>query len=189
MKANLDFAAAAERFPPSFDNSPFFYAFALFSLSLITSISLGVVIGHALEARRAREVDRLIGNPLPRVKVSALSPVSIHRLIVSGFLLTIIFEALPNVLVMLAWGEASDATMRSLFDIDRACDGMALLPFMASILVSLRAAPVVDHRLAVEPLRIQLRPTWGMIRDKLKITGLVLFISAGVTFYKSAGLP
>lgn len=189
MNSAIDVANGLTRFPPSFDNNPALYAFALFSLSLITSISLGIVIGYGLEARRAREVDRLIQNQLTRVDTPALSPVSIHRLIVSGFLLTIIFGALPDVLVMLAWGEAADTTMTILFDVDRAFDGLTLLPFLGSVFISLRAAQVVDHRLAVEPLKIRIKPSWGMIRDKMKIAALVLFISAGVTFYKSAGFP
>ena len=181
-------ANGATRFPPSFEDSPLAYGLALFSLALVTSISLGVVISYALEAKRNREIDRLLSNWVARSRHATLSPLVLHRIILSGVLLTIVFGGLPDVLVLLAWGEASDATMWALFNIDRIMDGLTIIPFLTSIFVSLRAAAIVDHRLAAEPLTISLKPTWGMIRDKLKIAGLVLCIAVGVTAYKSASL-
>lgn len=185
MSVAAAIANGTSRFPPSFEDNPLSYGMALFALALISSISLGVVIGYALEARRAREVDRLVRNRAPRSIHGRYSPVSLHRIVVAGFLLTIVFGALPDVLVLLAWGEASDATMFILFSLDRVFDALTLIPFLGSIFVSLRAAGVVDHRLAVEPLAISLKPTWGMIRDKLKIAALVLLIAVGVTAYKT----
>lgn len=179
------------RFPPSFEDSPIAYAFALFSLALITAISLAVVINYVLEERRARELERRVGK-LPRTllgsRYAEITLLRLHRLIASGFLLTIIFGALPDVLVLLAWGEASDTTMWALFQLDRFFDGMTLLPFLASIWIGAQASQAVDHRLALDPAPMRLNFSWGLIKDKIKIGGLVLCIAVGVTLYKAGSL-
>lgn len=176
------------RFPPSFDDSPLAYAFALFSLALITSISLAQVTSYLLEHRREREINRRLNNQAYPPRPHGWTLLDLHRLIVSGFLLTIIFGALPDVLTLLAWGEASDDTMWNLFLIDRAFDGAASLPFLGAIFVSIRAGGSVAHVLGRDPIQIELRPTKGMVRDKLKIMGAVLCIAVGVTFYKAGWL-
>ncbi|HVJ03811.1 MAG TPA: hypothetical protein VM662_16660 [Sphingomonas sp.] len=175
------------RFPPVFDDSPLAYAFALFSLALVTSVSLAIVINYALEHRREHVINAKIGNRAYPPRQLGITLVGLHRVIVSGLLLTIIFGALPDVVVLLAWGEATERTMWILFELDRLFDGLTLLPFMVSTFVSVRAGPAVDHIIGLDPIKVSLRPTWGMVRDKLKIMGAVLCISVGVTFYK-AGL-
>jgi hypothetical protein len=178
----------ASRFPPSFDDNPWSYGYALFSLALITSISLAFLIGWGLEHRREAEINRIIRNQAHPPRRHGLTLLGLYRLLVSGLLLTIVFGAMPDVLVLLAWGEASDNTMWLLFEIDRAMDGAASLPFLFFVILSIRAAPVVDHVIGIDPVKVSLRPTWGMVRDKLKIVGMVLCIAAGVTFYKAGSL-
>ncbi|MCP3731999.1 hypothetical protein M9978_16360 [Sphingomonas sp. MG17] len=178
------------RFPPVFDDSPVAYAFALFSLSLISAIALAMLIGSMLEERRAREVDRIVHNRVRRApKRVEMTLLQLHRLIVSGFLLTILFGALPDVIVMLSWGEADDGTMFALFQLDRFFDGLTAFPLVGSFILSTMAAQSVDHRLftdpAPPPVRLSFR--WTSFGDKLKIGGLVLCIAVGVTLYK-AGL-
>lgn len=173
------------RFPPVFDDSPLAYALALFSLALITSISLAIVAGYALEHRRELEINRLIDNHAAPPRRHGLTVLGVHRLIVSGLLMTIIFAELPDVLVLLAWGEASDETMFALFQFDRLFDGITLLPFLFAVSISVRANMVVDHVLGLDPIKISLRPTWGLVRDKLRIVGVVLCIALGVTAYKA----
>lgn len=175
----------ATRFPPSFEGNPWAYGFALFSLTLISAISFSMIVGYALEARRQREIDRLTRNLLAQPTRAMLSPITLYRLIVSGLLMTILFGALPDVVVMLAWGEAEDPTMWLFLQIDRVFDGLTLAPFTIAIYVAVRAAQAVDHRLAVDNLQISLRPSWSTLRDKLKILGLVLLIAIGVTLYKA----
>src|ERR1044072_6619805 len=106
----LPYSASAERmmhparFPPSFDDRPLGYAFALFSLALITSLSLAILTGYALEHRRECEINRRIGNKAYPPRYHGLTLIGLHRLIVSGLLLTIVFGALPDVPSLLAWG-------------------------------------------------------------------------------------
>lgn len=176
------------RFPPSFNDNPWSYGLALFSLALITSISLAYVIGVALERWREREINEKIGNPAVPPRRHGLTLLSYHRLILCGLLSTIILGAGPDVLLLLAWGEASDDAMWWIFQIDRAGDAATIAPFLISMFLTIRAERSIEHRLGVDPIKIPVRPTWGMVRDKLKITGAVLCIAVGVTLYKAAGL-
>lgn len=174
------------RFPPSFDGNPWSYGFALFSLTLISAIALTILIGYLSEARARREIDERIGNMVPAaLSPSALSPYVLHRLIIAGLMLTIVLGAVPDVLLLLAWGEAGDSTLDTLFLVDRVCDGLTLAPFLASTLLLLWAGQAVDHRLSIEPVKVRLRPSWQAIRERLKLVLLVLLIAVGVTFAKS----
>jgi len=174
------------RFPPVFEDSPIAYAFALFSLSLISALSLAMLVGFVVEQRRAREVEAMVDNRAYRTPArTGLSLLQLHRLIVSGFLLTILFGALPDVLVLLAWGEASDTTMMALFQLDRLFDGMTVFPLAVAFGLQSVAAQAVDHRLFIEPAPVRLVLRWSALKEKVKIGGLVLCIAVGVTLYKA----
>jgi hypothetical protein len=181
------------RFPPSFDDSPLSYAVALFSLTLVSSISLSVISTYLLEARRTRQIDAAIGNllgpdpwrPFNLWRLGRVTPVTIHRLVVSLLLATILCGFLPDVIVLLAWGEASAATMDRLFTFDRICDGATILPFGGAVIVLWRAAQVVDHRLTMAEIRLSLLPHWSTVRDKVKLVAVVAVIALGVTLYKA----
>lgn len=178
-------ANGISRFPPSFENSPLSYGMALFSLTLISAFSLAVLTGYALDARRKREIDALLDNRLPRPLSAGITPILLHRLIVSGLMLTIVFGALPDVLVLLAWGEASDRTMEMLFTLDRIGDGATIMPFMGSAFLLVWAGQGVDHRLAIDPIHRPFRMEWSMLRERLRLALLVLLIAVGVTYAKS----
>ncbi|MEA1071301.1 hypothetical protein [Sphingomonas sp. LY160] len=173
------------RFPPSFDGNPWTYGFALFSLTLITAISLAILVGYALDARTKRDVSRAIGNELPIVTPPAISPLSLHRMIVSGFLLTIVLGAFPDVLVLLAWGEAADDTIEALFTIDRIGDGILVMPFLCSASLVVWAGQAVDHKLALDSAAMTLRPSWIHLKERLKMVAIVFLIATGVTLAKS----
>jgi hypothetical protein len=173
------------RFPPSFDDNPWSYGLALFSLALITSISLAYVIAAVLERSREREVNKAIGNIAYPPVQHGMTLLSLHRLIMCSLLVTIIFGAGPDVMLLLAWGEASDETMWWIFQIDRFFDAATIAPFMCAMFLTVRAERSIEHRLGLDPVKIPVRPTWGMVRDKLKILGAVLCIAVGVTLYKA----
>ncbi|HEX8579907.1 MAG TPA: hypothetical protein VF655_09980 [Allosphingosinicella sp.] len=178
--------ALASRFPPSFAGSPWSYGFALFSLTLITAISLAILASYALEARYRREIDTALNNHVPPQRAALWrSPVRLHRIIVSGFLITIIMGALPDVILLLAWGEASDEWLDLMFLIDRLLDGSLIVPFLCSTFTILWAGQVVDHRLTFPDGLVKPRPPWRMIRERLKIVVVVLLLAIGVTLAKS----
>lgn len=176
---------ALSRFPPSFDGNPWTYGFALFSLTLVSAISLAILIGYALEYRARREINVAIDNPVTQPAFPMTSPFSLYRWIICGFLLTIVMGALPDVLVLLAWGEASADTMEALFMFDRLADGLLILPYLCSAFLAVWAGQAVDHKLALDSIPMGLRPSWAMMRDRIKMAGLVLFIAIGVTLAKS----
>jgi len=181
---------AVTRFPPSFDNNPLTYGFALFSLSLVTAVSMAIIIGWVVEARRSCRIDQIIRNPIPRPlrrgrKPGCISAVTLYRLIVGLLLSTVVSGALPDVAVLLAWGEASPTMMDVLFSIDRICDGALLLPFLVAIFLIARATQVTEHRLALDPVMVKLRPAKGVLREKAKMVGLLLLIAAAVTVFKA----
>jgi len=177
---------SAARFPPSFDGNPFSYGFALFSLTLISAISLAILASYALEARHRREIDTALNNHIPPARAELWrSPVRLHRIIVSGFLITIIMGALPDVILLLAWGEASAEWLDVMFLVDRLFDGSLMVPFLCSTFTILWAGQVVDHRLTFPAGLVKPRPPWGMIRERLKIVAVVFLIAIGVTVAKS----
>lgn len=171
-------------FPPSFEGSPFSYGFALFSLTLVCSLSFAMLLQFVFEWHARREVQKIAANrvclPLPFA-----SPLSIHRMIISGFLLTVLLGALPDVLVLLAWGEARAETMEWLFFMDRIGDGLTVAPFTGAAVLSAWGLQVLPQQL-VRETRVQLqRPRWETVKSPAKIAAMVLVIATGVTLAKA----
>lgn len=186
MKPSIIAAANAQsNFPPSFDDSPWSYGFALFSLTTICAVSLSMLWQFWFEARARRLAAKMAMN-LVAEPVPFASPLTVHRLIIAGFLLTILCGALPDVLVLFFWREASTGTMETLFTIDRIGDGLTLLPFLLSAVLSAWGIQVIPQQLLRETRVTLRRPGWDTVRDKLKIVAVVLIISAGVTLAKAS---
>lgn len=182
--AVIEQAVSTSRFPPTFDGNPWTYGFALFSLTLVTALSLAQLLQYWFEVRARRAAEQIAANH-PRAPLPLFSVVNVWRMIVSGFLLTIVFGALPDVLILLLWGDTTSSHMELLFTADRLGDGLTLLPFAASTALLAwagQAVPQVLMRQANAPLK---RPTWFMVREKLRIVGLVLAIAVLVTLAKA----
>lgn len=178
-------AIAHSRFPPSFDGNPWSYGFALFSLTLISAVTLAMLCAYVLDARAKASMNETLDNYVRQPSFSNLSPLTLHRQIVSGFLLTIFMLAFPRALVLLAWGEASVETMEFLFALERHGAGLVLLPFMVSVTLAVAAGQAVDHRLGLELGTVQLRVSWQRLHERLKMALVVLLIAVGVTLAKS----
>lgn len=180
----LDSATPISAYPPSFDGNPWSYGFALFSLTLICAFAIAMLL-HMLFESRARRAAQAI-NLLPSQPRNRLaSPLTIHRLIVVGFLLTVLCGAFPDVLVLFAWGEASTRTLDTLFLADRIGDGLTFLPFSAAVGLSAWGSQVVPQQLIRGDTVPVNWPTWRTVRDQAKIAGMVLIIAAGVTLAKA----
>lgn len=171
-------------YPPSFDGNPWSYGFALFSLTLICAFAVAMLLHFMFESRARKAAYKVFGQ-LPERPLPWASPLVIHRMIVTGFLLTVLFGAFPDVLVLFAWGEGSRATMDALFLIDRIGDGLTFAPFTAAVALSAWGSQVVPQQLIRDtPVTVR-APTWRTIKDQAKITGMVLIIAAGVTIAKA----
>lgn len=179
-------AAAHSRFPPSFGDSPWAYGFALFGLSIISAMSLAILTGVLIEARRNRQISANIDNQVLPATSPKWTALSLYRVKLACLLLTITIGATPDVLVLLAWGEASESTMTVLFTLDRFGDGFALAPFIAFVATVALSGGAVSHRLALDPYAIDLTPRWSRMRQKLQIALCASLIAIGVTFYKAS---
>lgn len=184
MMETLERSALLSPYPPSFDGNPWSYGFALFSLTLICALSFAMLLHFVFEARARTAAWRISAVPTPK-PLKLASPLMIHRAIITGFLLTILLGAFPDVLILFAWGEAQTDTIDALFLADRICDGMTSFPLLASAALSAWGAQVVPQQL-VTTHDIALRaPQLRTIVGQLKIVGMVMFIAAGVTFAKA----
>lgn len=171
-------------FPPSFEGNPFSYAFALFSLTLICALSIAMLMQFLFDWHRKREYQRIAANRICD-PVPFASPLSIHRWIIAGFLFAILFGALPDVLVLFMWGEASDETMERLFLIDRICDGLTVAPFTGAAVLSAWGLQVLPQQLVRETRVLLQRPRWETVKPQAKIAGTVFVIAIGVTLAKA----
>lgn len=172
-------------FPPSFEGNPLSYGFALFSLTLICALSIGMLLQFWFEAR-ARKAAQKIAINLVCEKVPFASPLSIHRWIIAGFLVTILFGALPDVLVLFAWGEATNETMECLFLADRIGDGLTVAPFTCAAVLSAWGLQVVPQQLVRETRVLLQRPRWETVKAQTKIAATVLVLAIGVTVAKAS---
>ncbi len=174
------------QYPPSFDGNPLSYGFALFSLTLICAFSIATLLHFLFESRLDQLLKRQMPGYCPSPRLQWSSPLSIHRMIVTGFLFTILFGAFPDVLVLFAWGEGTRRTMDILFLLDRIGDALTFVPFTAAIFLTAWGSQVVPQQLVRDtPVGLR-RPTWRTVRDQFKIVGMVLIIAAGVTLAKAS---
>lgn len=175
---------ATSPYPPSFEGNPWSYGFALFSLTLICALSIAMLMHMVFETRAARAAYQMLGQEPPPPEPWA-SPLTIHRMIVTGFLLTILCGAFPDVLILFAWGEAAPSTMDNLFFIDRIGDGLTGIPLTVSAFLTAWGSQVVPQQLIRNtPIPVR-RPTWRTFKDQAKIAAMVLMIAFGVTVAKA----
>lgn len=185
MMEQLERSALLSPYPPSFDGNPWSYGFALFSLTLICALSIALLMQFLFEARARRAAWRMTAVVGHQGEPGLATPLGIHRMIITGFVVTILIGALPDVLVLFAWGEATMATMDNLFLLDRIGDGLTFAPFSFSCALSAWGLQVLPQQLVTET-KVQLRPpTWRTLKGQAKIIGMILVVAAGVTFAKA----
>lgn len=172
-------------YPPSFDGNPWSYGFALFSLTLVCALALALLLNFWFESRSRRRAWRSSMAVAGQGPEPFATPLSIHRLIITGFLLTVLIGAMPDVLVLYWWGEASRPTMDALFLMDRIGDGATFIPFTISCGLSAWGLQVLPQKLVRETAVELTLPTWRTVKDQLKIVGAVLVVAAGVTIAKA----
>ena len=171
-------------FPPAFEGNPWSYGFALFSLTLVCALSVAMLLQFLFDWHARREVQKVALNrvcdPVPFA-----SPLSIHRIIISCFLFTILLGALPDVIVLFAYGEVSRATLEGLVLIDRIGDGLTVAPFVCAAVLSAWGMQVLPQQLVRETRVLLSRPRWETIKGQVKIAAMVLVNAIGVTIAKA----
>lgn len=170
--------------PLSFAGNRAAYGFALFSLFSTSSLAIRKLI--------------LIRAQL-RIEDWRMDPdVGLYRMALAALLMVIVLGAAPDVILLLLWGEATDATMAVVMTIDRICDGLTIIPFTAAIFLHVRAdqfrrtpnlaelhqiAPEVDVGPRERTLFL-VTPRAESIAENVKIVILVTIIAAGLALWK-----
>lgn len=99
-------------------------------------------------------------------------------------LAAVLFSIVPDILVLLIWGEIMAPSGASLSKWDRVFDGIAALTFFAWIFRRIRARPSLLFQLQRDSIPVDLEPKWEQLRPKILIVLAVMVISFGVAFGK-----
>ena len=115
--------AVPSPYPPSFDNNPLLFAWALFARILIVLMASATLV--RVVSRNRME------------KIEANHPVYYHRMTVACFLWAALIGALSDVLTYLFWGEATATLTYVIFVSARILDGLTMFPFLMALFVPL----------------------------------------------------
>lgn len=154
-------------FPPSFAGDRLAYFLALCGLMYIICLAANIIIENVATIRAARCV--------------VSTPVCVSSLIEICWMTTIIVGFTPDTIVLLGWGETPLGPM---VRIDRILDFLCVIPFTMGCLLRIRGAAVVNFQLSRQPVPVDLWPTWGMVRHRLYMLGMVTLIALGVALAK-----
>lgn len=176
-------ATDAEHIPPAFSGNRAAYGFALFSLFTISTLSLRKIASIALQLRHEpwrEEPD-----------------IGLYRLGIAFLLAAIFVGTAPDVALMILWGEASARTLTIAMTIDRLGDGIALVPYLLSVTIVVRAeqltrnpkvAPELDDNAWLphvkRPVFFEILPRREDLRDHLTIILGVAAIALGLALWK-----
>lgn len=174
-------------FPPSFDGNPWTYGLALFSLTLISVLSLTQLLAYWGESRQLRIIYRLIQNEVPPARpVPPLSVLGANQRIVASLLTVIFLGATPDVFILMTWGEGGAPMIEILYLLDRLADGLCAIPFLNALWLMVRTRQALPQQLA-KAVDIPLAPfRWTHLQQNLKIFVIVLLIAIGVTLGKAS---
>ena len=175
-------------FPPSFEGNPWTYGFALFSLSLLSMLSVARIWALLSDIRKNRLLaERLPGLMVPRTPVPVWSALTLHETKLACLYLTIFIGTFPDTLILLLWGEAGTDTMVTLFLVDRIGDGLTLIPFSVAMMLGAWLQQVVPQKLIANSAQHEVKkPNWQALMPTIKIGALVLILAAGVTMGKAS---
>ena len=184
MNPTLENSTLLSAYPPSFAGNPWTYGIALFSLTLICALSTAKLL-HFLFEHRARVASWSVSGKPGEMRYSLSSPRLLHQFIITGFLLTILLEAFPDVLILFAWGEATRDTIDALFLLDRVCDGLTSLPLLAAAAAWAYGEHVAPPQLITAQDIVIRAPQLRTFNGQIRIVGVVLVIATGVTLAKA----
>lgn len=174
-------------FPPSFHGNPAAYSLALFSLTMVSSLSLASMLRMIFEGSRRRAISRLIDNHAPALdSYTARSSLGAYQAIIFNFLLMEFLGSMPDVLFLWGWGDASQGTIDVILLMDRYCDGLCFLPFLRAIYLVERHSQSIPQQLA-KVVKLGIRPLrWSDHGAQLvKIASASFFLSMGMTIAKA----
>lgn len=169
--------AVMSPYPPSFDNNPALFAWALFARILIVLMAAATLV-------KISSRNRMEG-------IEANHPVYYHRMTVCCFLWGAMIGSLSDALTYLFWGEVGDAVTYFIFVAARVLDGMTMFPFLMALFVPLwlrwlceigvlKSAPTLTLNGVINDVRT----TWDSKSIPLLLLGYSALGSAAVTVGK-----
>ena len=115
--------AAGSPYPPSFDNNPLVFGWALFARLLIFLLSTATL----LKIRERNVKERLAAN----------HPVYYHRVTIASFLWAALLGSLSDVLTYLFWNEVTVGLTATVLLLSRLLDALTMIPFVMALFVPL----------------------------------------------------
>lgn len=181
-------AAPIPPFPPSFDGNPWTYGGALFGLTLCCAFCIAKLMHMIFESRSRRHAETLIYAVPPTRPLPWLNPLSVYHGIIASFLIAFLLVALPDVLVLMTWGEGGADLIAALFLLDRLCDLAFVFPFMLGLFLIEYGSQSIQQQLVRRVRRSMLPPKWSTLKQPAKIAMIVLTIAIVITLAKARGL-
>jgi hypothetical protein len=175
-------------FPPIFADNPWAYGFGLFGTVVAAALALTLLLSYLFETRRAHAVQTLTGSwAINHPANIAWSPLFLYRGAIIGLLTFVVMRALPDAIWMLAWGEVSDSTIRTILACSLVSHGLATIPLIFAVLCSGMGRQVIPQMLVVEARAgVTGGPPWQHFYRKGRIVLVVLVIAIGVTIGKAS---
>jgi hypothetical protein len=156
--------------PPAFDHNPYSYGFALFGMVVLASLSTAAVVKNSRDMDPHRD--------------GYTSPITLSRVRLIFYCLTVDFLVVPDIAILLCWGEVTDHAMENLWALDRALDGASVLPFLVATVITIRGGQRINTALISAPYQADIWPTWGQVKDQVVILMVTALIAAGVALGK-----
>lgn len=153
--------------PASAQANPIIFMFSIFGLLGGTMLALEVILRTASDAFH----DRLPWQ----------HPVTIMRLRTGLFTLALLLYIGPDAIAIICWPDVVPQTRYLIAVANRILDGAALPLFMAAWMVGIYGQQTVAYQLKRDPIPMHLWPEWSALVRPLKIAGLVLILSAGLS--------
>lgn len=119
----MDATAVTSPYPPSFDNNPLIFGWALFARLLVFSLSVATLI----RIRANNIAERLPAN----------HPVYHHRMVTVALLWAALCGSLSDVVTYLFWGEVSTGSTAIVLLLAQLLNALTLIPFLMALFTPL----------------------------------------------------
>lgn len=156
--------------PPSLYGRPLLQTITLFSLMLVTLLSLEWswrLIWSFFEA------------PSP-----AKHPVQSLRVMLLLLLIGMLVRIVPDLVLMMSWHDIPPASREALAVLDKRLDSFSFLPFSMAWLISYLGGPMIFYQLQRQPIPLHLIPTRQQMKRPIKIGIGALALSLALTYLR-----
>jgi hypothetical protein len=155
--------------PPGFEGQPLVYMMTLFSLLMITLLTLEWFWRIAWGA-----YERPFG-----IK----HPVTVLRVILLLVGISVLLRVGPDIFRFALWRTLSPQARFMAFEVDHWLDMFSFIPWSLAWLAGYLGMPMMHFQLEKRPPPIHLWPTKEQLKRPLKIGMAVLLIAAAITYY------